>query len=43
MKQFRNWLVLGTASLIGYVVGVVTLIVWAGYRLYEGAFGDDRD
>lgn len=34
---------LGVGGVVGYAVGVVTLMVWAGTRLYEGAYGDDTD
>ena len=27
------------ASLVGYAIGVVTLIVWSGKQLYEGMVG----
>lgn len=36
----KRWLVLGLASLVGYTIGVVTLLIWSGIQLYEGTFGD---
>jgi len=36
----KRWIVLGLASLVGYVIGVVTLLIWSGIQLYEGMFGD---
>lgn len=39
----KRLIVLGLASLVGYVVGVITLLVWSGIQLYEGTFGNDDD
>jgi hypothetical protein len=39
----KRWLILGIATLVGYLIGTVALLVWSGINLYEGAFGDDRE
>lgn len=38
MKKFLSAVL---ASAIGVIIGIVALIVWSGFQLYEGAFGDD--
>lgn len=39
----KRVLAIGFASLAGAVVGVISLFVWAGTKLYEGTFGQEDE